>query len=110
MGIKLVFTIQKEAFYIEITNKEIFYGDRIWKNKLRVIPPDEDVRMKIIKGRNKYGNLTLQQFEQFFDLNEEEKKEYDNAKNDEELATICIRDVRKKGGILRKREENEEKW
>jgi len=106
MGIKLVFTIQRESFYLEIDNREIFYGDRIWKNKVRVIPPDENIKMKIIKGRNKYGNLTLKQFNQFFDLNEEEIAEYDGAKTDEELTDICIRDVKKKGGVLRKRDND----
>ena len=108
MGIKLVFTIQREAFYLEIVGREIFYGDRIWKSKIRVIPPDENIRMKIIKGRNRYGNLTLQQFEQFFNLNEEEIAEYNNAKTDEELAEICIKDVKKKGGVLRKSNFKEE--
>lgn len=107
MAIRLVFTIQREAFYIEIVGREIFYGDRIWKNKVRVIPPDEDIKMKIIKSRNKY-NLTLKQFNQFFDLNEEERKEYEECKTEKELAEVCIRDVRQKGGILRKREENED--
>jgi len=104
MGIRLVFTIQREAFYLEIIGKEIFYGDRIWKNKIRIVPKDEGFERKIIMSRNKYPNLNMKTFNDFFNLNEEERKEYENAKDENELADICIRDVKKKGGVLRKRE------
>ena len=108
MGIRLVFTIQRETFYLEIVGKEIFYGDRIWKNKLRLVPKDETIAHKIRMGRNKYPHLNMKTFNEFFALTEEEIKEYEGAKDDEELADICIRDVRKKGGVLRQRKKNEE--
>lgn len=103
MGIRLVFTIQRETFYLEVVGKEIFYGDRIWKNKIRLVPKDEGFEMKIRMGRNKYPNLNLKTFNDFFNLTDEEKKEYENAKDEEMLADICVRDVRKKGGVLRQR-------
>lgn len=103
MGIRLVFTMQREAFYLEIIGKEIFYGDRIWKNKIRIIPKDKGFEMKIRMSRNRYPNLNIKTFNEFFSLTEEEMKEYENAKDDEALADICIRDVRKKGGVLRQR-------
>ena len=89
MGIRLVFTIQREAFYLDIIGKEIFYGDRIWKNKIRIVPKDEGFEMKIRMSRNKYPNLNMKTFNDFFNFTDEERKEYDDAKDEKELADIC---------------------
>jgi hypothetical protein len=107
MGIKLVFTIQRDVFNIEVVGREIFYSDRIWKNKIRLIPEDEKFALKIAMSRNRYPNVNLDTFKMLFKLSDEDKAEYDSAKTEEELALICIKDVRSKGGVLRKREDNE---
>lgn len=92
---------------MEIVGREIFYADRIWKNKIRLVPEDEKFALKIAMSRNRYPNVNLETFKMLFKLSDEERLEYESAKTEEELAQICIRDVRKKGGVLRKREENE---
>lgn len=94
--IKLVFSLNRELFRIEIEDKHIWYTDRIWKKTVRLIPKDEDFIKKITFSRNK---IPLS-FTSLFELTEEEKKEYDNAKDDKELAKICIQDARKKGALL----------
>lgn len=105
MAIKLVFTIQRETFYLEIVEREIFYADRIWKNRIRLIPEDPDFQRKILMSRNRYPKLNIKVWETLFKPTEEEKKEYESAQTEEELAVICIKDVRKKGGVLQKRED-----
>jgi hypothetical protein len=37
-------------------------------------------------------------------LTKEEQEEYDNAKTDEELAELCIKDCKMRGAVLQKRE------
>lgn len=107
MGIKLVFTIQRDVFNIEIVGREVFYSDRIWKNKIRLVPEDEGFAKKIIMSRNRMPNVNLETFKILFTLTPEELEEYNSAKTEAELADICVKDVRKKGGVLRKRDENE---
>ena len=100
MTIKLVFSINKEMFRITIQDKNIWYNDRFWKRAIRLIPKDKDFILKIIKSRNRLPN----QLSNLFELTEREKREYENAKNDEELARICIYDIKSKGAILIKEE------
>lgn len=101
MGIRLVFVINREAFRIDVSNKKISYLDRKFKKTITLIPKDEDFVKKIILSRNK---IPLH-FIDLFNLTKEEQEEYDNAKTDKELADICVRDCRKKGALLQKREE-----
>lgn len=105
MVIKLVFTTQREIFNIEVVGREIFYSDRIWKNKIRIVPKDEGFERKLIMSRNRLPNVNLDSFRILFTMTKEEEEEYTNAKTEKELADICVRDVRKKGGVLRKRDE-----
>lgn len=98
--IRLVFTINREIFRIEIENREIWYFDRKWNKTIRLIPKDEQFMTKIKMSRNKIP----QHFVDLFNLTAEEQKEYDGAKTDEELAEICVRDARKKGAKLVKEE------
>jgi hypothetical protein len=97
--IRLIFTIQRETFTIDIVDKSIFWTDRKTK-RVRLIPRDENINRMVTMSRNKIPP----QIVDWFNLNEEEKKEYDNAKDDNELADICVRDTKKKGAILQKRE------
>lgn len=98
--IKLTFIINRETFRIFIKGREIFYGDRKWRRMIRLIPPDEEFMKKIVMSRNQIPS----QVKELFNLTEEEQKEYDNAETEEELAEICIRDSKKKGGSLLKKE------
>ena len=100
MTIKLVFTINREVFRLDIENKIIWYTDRKWKRAIRLIPKDKDFVRKIIFSRGVIPPVLKEMFE----LTNKEQEEYDNAKDDNELADICIKDVKRKGAILIKKE------
>jgi len=100
MGYRLIFTINREAFRIDIENKKISYIDRKFNRLITLIPRDEDFIKKVICSRNKIPS----NFIDLFNLTKEEQAEYDNAKTDEELAEVCIKDCRTKGAILLKKE------
>ncbi len=84
--IRLIFSISREIFIIEIIGREVFYKDRKLLHKVRLVPADEKMP-------------------ELFKLTEEEQKEYAEAGTEEELAEICLKDVRKSGGILVKYEK-----
>jgi hypothetical protein len=96
--IRLIFSINKEVYVIEIRGKEIYYSDRKMKQKTRMIPPDERIKLKISR------NIVPKNIANQFELNYEERLEYNNAKSEEELAKICIKDAEKNGSILLKKE------
>lgn len=99
--IKLIFSFQREIFIIIIKNKEIFYSDRKLHKQVRIIPVDETIRKQIILSRNKLPSWIIN----FYDLTKEEKEQYENAKTEEEIAKICIKDCETKcGAKLMKRE------
>ena len=99
--IRLVFTVSREPFRIEIKGREIYYSDRKWKRDVRLIPKDIEFNKKVLMSRNKIPSHISQMFE----LTDEEKKEYEGAKTEEELAVICIHDAKKRGALLAKQEE-----
>lgn len=86
-----------------IKGKEIWYADRIWKNSVRCIPPDERLHTKIILSRNKIPAI----LERMFEMNEQERQEYENAKTEDEIADIIIKDAKSKGCVLINREKIE---
>lgn len=98
--IRLIFNINRETFKVEIDKRQIWYLDRKWDKTIRLIPPDEGFIKKIIMSRNKIPSYLAN----LFILTEKEKEEYRFAKNDEELAEICIQDCKMKGAKLLKRE------
>ena len=97
---KLVFMIQREVFTIEIEGRNIYYADRKLKNKIRLIPIDKKLEIKIRLSRNKLPTYLLD----MFNLTEEEQKEYDAATSEDELAELCIKDCKRSGADLLKRE------
>jgi hypothetical protein len=95
--ITLSFLIQRETMHFFVKDKQIFYTDRLYKGVLiRCIPKDENFMRAIINSRNKLPQKLIS----MFNLSEEDQKEYDNAKSDEELADIVIRDCKDKGARL----------
>jgi len=104
--IKLVFTINREVFTIQINNKTIWYSDRKWKKPVKIIPKDEGFAKMVLMSRNKITKEMAKSITDLFSLTEEEQKEYDSANTDDELADICIKDVKKKGAILLRREND----
>ena len=100
MVIHLSFTYNREVLTFLIRNKEIYYTDRKWKAWIRYLPPPEDFLRKIKLSRNKIpeGLATL------FKFTKEELEEYENAKDEEELADIITKDALTKACKSFKRE------
>lgn len=82
-----------------IKNREIFYSDRRWGNWIRCIPPPENFMKAVILSRNRIKPGIAEMFK----FTEEEIKEYNEAKDEEALAEIIIRDAKKKGCIFVKK-------
>ena len=99
--ITLSFLIQRETMHFFVKDKQIFYTDRLYNGALiRCIPKDEHFLKAIINSRNKLPQRLIT----MFNLSEEDQKEYDNAKSDDELADIIIKDCKDKGASLIQRE------
>ena len=98
--INLIFMVNRETFRVTVKHKEIYYCDRIWNTQVRLIPRDENFVRRVLCSRNKIPRSLLT----MFNLTRKEQKEYDNAKTETDLADICVRDARMKGGTLLKRE------
>lgn len=98
--IKLAFIINRETFRIEIQGKKIWYTDRRWDRSIRLIPRDEDFLRKILFSRGKIPPI----IKNLFTLTKSEQEEYDHAKDSKELADICMRDCKRQGAILLKKE------
>jgi len=92
--------MNREIIKIEIEGKDIWYGDRFWKHRIRLIPKDEDFIKKVTMSRNAIPNI----IKDLFNLTKKEQEEYNNAKTEEDLAEICTKDVKMKGGLLIKQE------
>ena len=91
--IRLVFTINRETLQFVIKAKTIYYADRKWGSYVQCVPKDPNLVKRILMSRNKIP-LTLIKL---FDLNDKDQAEYDNAKTEEDLATIIIKDCKLKG-------------
>lgn len=103
--INLVFTYSREVMRFLIKEREIYYTDRRWKSLVRCIPKDEKLLEKIRLSRNAIPMSIIK----LFTLTEEQLKEYEEAKTEEDLATIVIKDAKKAGCILQKKEVIENK-
>ena len=84
----LNFLINREFFCIMIDKKEVFYSDRRCTSKIRCVPKDEQFVKTIVGSRNKYPHFLID----LFTLTPEEQKEYDEAKDEEELSEIVKKD------------------
>ena len=79
-----------------VKNKEIFYSDRRWGNWIRCMPPPENFMKVVALSRNRIPPFLINMFK----FTEEEIKEYNEAKDEEALAQIIIRDAKSKGCIF----------
>jgi len=103
--IKLIFSINRETFYIEIENKEVTYKDRKLKVAIQMIPLPSDYMKIIIFSRNRIPKYIIELME---GANEgKNKEEYDLAKDDEELVPIIKWDCANKGCKFEKRVDSE---
>jgi hypothetical protein len=83
-------------FFIIINNKIVSYGDekqiKLWGGPLQYLPPDPKVLMKIDMSRNRIPR----EYKELLVVSKEELAEYENAKDDNELKLIVIKDCRNK--------------
>ena len=100
MIIHLSFTYNREVLNFLIKDREIYYTDRKWRAWIRCLPPPEDFINKIKMSRNNIPKYLAN----LFNFTEEEIKEYENAKDEEELSKIIIKDALSKGCRLLKKE------
>ena len=99
--IKLTLTANREALTFLVKDKEIFYSDKNFgKMMVRCLPPNEKLAKVVSLSRNRMPEAIVS----LFKFTEEELKEYEAAKNEEELAQIIIRDAASKGVVLRSKE------
>lgn len=69
---------------------------------VQLLPQDKEFEKKVLMSRNKYSVKILSMFK----LSEEDIKEYENTKDDNELAEICIKDCSLKGyKLISKKDE-----
>jgi len=92
--IKLSFFINREVFTITIKGKEIYYKDRKSK-EIKLLPLD----------KKQEENLKKIGMENMFD-DKAGEEQYENAKTEEELADIVIKDCQKKGVKLIRRKND----
>jgi len=106
---KLLFMYNRENLNFVIKEKEIFYSDRKFNNWVRCMPPPENFMKVVALSRNRIPSFLIEMFK----FNEAEIKEYNEAKDEEALAQIIIKDAKFRGCIYIKPEkekpEKEEK-
>ncbi len=103
MTIRLIFSINRETFFIDIKDKIVRYNDRMLKNDLQVIPPDPEYKKRVIMSRNKIPQYIINLVQ---DANSGKNiEEYNSAKNDEELVPIIKWDCASRGCKFEKRLE-----
>lgn len=103
MDIKLIFSINRETFYLRIDkDKRVFYKDRKWKDEWQFIPKDAEMSRRVIMSRNKIPMFVLEW------INEANSgkslEEYNNAKTPEDLIPILKKDAVSKGCMFMKQE------
>ena len=94
--IRLVFNYNREPMNFIIKDKEIFYSDRRWGNWIRCMPPPENFMKVVALSRNRIPPFLINMFK----FTDEEVKEYNEAKDEDALAEIIIRDAKSKGCIF----------
>ena len=99
--IKLLFTIGREIISIEIEGKIVIYKDRKFPNGIKFLPMDNNFEKIVIMSRNRIPKEII---ELIGDANSGKNLlEYQNAKDDEALATIVKEDAILKGCVFQKR-------
>lgn len=95
--IKMMFEKEGKYFVITIDKKKILYWDKlqgeIWGTSLQYLPPDKNIQRKIKMSRNKIPA----EFIDLFNVPKEEMKEFEDAKDDNELKELVLKDTKKHG-------------
>lgn len=97
MVINLSFQFNREPLNFIIKEREIYYSQRKFGGGIliRCIPPPDNLIKAVAMSRNRI-NLNLINM---FKFTEEEIKEYNEAKDENALAELIIRDAKSKGCI-----------
>jgi ABC-type lipopolysaccharide export system ATPase subunit len=92
-----MFSLHGQFFIITIENKKILYWDRLqgelWGGSLQYLPQDASVRRKIDMSRNRIPA----NFKDLLEIKKEELDEFNNAKDDDELKELVLRDAKNNG-------------
>lgn len=99
--IKLVFTASRETIAIEIEDKIITYRDRRFTRGFQFMPIKGNVEIISIMSRNRIPPEIVELMKE--SNSGKNLKEYEDAKDDEELAVIVKRDAALKGCIFQTR-------
>ena len=93
--IKLMFEKQGQFFLIVIENKIIKYHDKfqdkLWGKSLQYLPPDPKAIKQIEMSRNRIPAM----YKELLKITPEELKEFNEAKDDNELKDLVMKDCRK---------------
>lgn len=86
-----------QYFIITIENKKILYWDKfqgsLWGGSLQYLPADPSVFRKIDMSRNRIPK----EVKEMLVITKEDQEQFDNAKTDEELKIIVLKDCKDKG-------------
>jgi len=95
--IRLMFEKNGSYFVITIDNKVITYHDKLqgklWGTSLQYLPQDPNNIKKILHSRNRIPK----QYIDFLKVDKEELKEFNDAKDDNELRILVLRDTMRNG-------------
>ena len=94
----LSFQYNRENLNFVVKGREIFYTQRKFAKGtwIRCIPPPENFFKIVAMSRNTIPPMLINMFK----FTEEEIKEYNEAKDEEALAQIIIRDAKQKGCVF----------
>ena len=99
--IKLVFTIGRRTFTIEVEKKIIVYRDNRYPKGFQFMPKDPNFKKMVLFSRNKIPKEVIAWVE---DANSGKNlEEYQSAKDDEGLVPIIIHDARVNGCVFQRR-------
>jgi hypothetical protein len=92
--IKITFFLRKfpkgELLSFEVEDKNVYYTDKHFK-RIQILPKNAELlsmRISFMRGRNKYPEF----LQRLFTLKAEDEKQYNEAKDEKELANIIIFD------------------
>jgi len=108
--IRLVFTKDRETLSLEIDNKVIVYRDRKYPKGFQFMPKDPNFKRIVLFSRNKLPMDVITWIE---NANKGKNLEqWQNAKNDEAIVPIVIKDAELNGCVFRERidSNNNEKF
>lgn len=103
--IRLLFSFNREPLNFIVKDREIFYTQRTFgdKNWVRCMPPPENFKQIVALSRNRIPAMLINMFQ----FTEEEMKEYNDAKDEQALADIIIKDATSRGCVhIKSKEEN----